>query len=114
MARERGCRQKMRVCPEACSLFLSLACFWYSRWRLEQVWHRVSSRMGGAPHSTQMPRSLALSLLSWVLRRINSLPLWSLGPLAFVLAAFLLPGFQLCWCRLYSWFRLSGLWRGLP
>ena len=29
--------------------------------------------MGGAPHSTQMPRSLALPLLSWVLRRINSL-----------------------------------------
>ena len=28
---------------------------------------------GGAPHSTQMPRRLALSLLSWVLRRINSL-----------------------------------------
>ena len=54
-ARERGCRQKMRVCPEACSLFwaaLSLACFWYSRWRLEQVWHRVSSGMGGPriPH----------------------------------------------------------------
>ena len=66
----------MRVCPEACSLFwaaLSLACFWYSRCRLEQAWHRVSSGMGGAPHSTQMPRSLALSLLSWVLRRINSL-----------------------------------------
>ena len=71
-----GGRQKMRVCPEACSLFwaaLSLACFWYSRCRLEQAWHRVSSGMGGAPHSTQMPRSLALSLLSWVLRRINSL-----------------------------------------
>ena len=66
----------MRVCPEACSLFwatLSLACFWYSRCRLEQAWHRVSSGMGGAPHSIQMPRSLALSLLSWVLRRINSL-----------------------------------------
>ena len=66
----------MRVCPEACSLFwaaLSLACFWYSRWRLEQVWHRVSSGMGEAPHSTQMPRSLALSLLSWVLRRFRSL-----------------------------------------
>ena len=65
----------MRVCPEACSLFwaaLSLACFWYSRCRLEQAWHRVSSGMGGAPHSIQMPRSLALSLLSWVLRRINS------------------------------------------
>ena len=52
---------------------LSQACFWYSRCRLEQAWHRVSSGMGGAPHSTQMPRSLALSLLSWVLRRINSL-----------------------------------------
>ena len=66
----------MRVCPEACSLFwaaLSLACFCYSRCRLEQAWHRVSSGMGGAPHSIQMPRSLALSLLSWVLRRINSL-----------------------------------------
>ena len=66
----------MRVCPEACSLFwaaLSLACFWYSRCRLEQAWHRVSSGMRGAPHSIQMPRSLALSLLSWVLRRINSL-----------------------------------------
>ena len=66
----------MRVCPEACSLFwaaLSLACFWYSRCRLEQAWHRVSSGMGGAPHTLQMPRSLALSLLSWVLRRINSL-----------------------------------------
>ena len=71
-----GWLQKILVCPEACSLFwaaLSLACFWYSRWRLEQVWHRVSAGMGGAPHSTQMPRSLALSLLSWVLRRINSL-----------------------------------------
>ena len=53
--------------------FSPLACFWYSRWRLEQVWHRVSAGMGGAPHSTQMHRSLALSLLSWVLRRINSL-----------------------------------------
>ena len=45
---------------------------------------------------------------------LQLLPLRSLGPLAFVLAAFLLPGFQLCWCRLYSWLRLSGLWRGLP
>ena len=65
----------MRVCPEACSLFwaaLSLACFWYSRWRLEQVWHLMLSGMGGAPHTTQMPRSRALSLLSWVTRRFNS------------------------------------------
>ena len=40
------------------------------------AWSRsgTGSRPGwGAPHSTQMPRSLALSLLSWVLRRINSL-----------------------------------------
>ena len=29
--------------------------------------------MGGAPHSTQSPRDLALSLLSWVLRRFSSL-----------------------------------------
>ena len=41
------------------------------------------------------------------------LALWSLGPLAFVLAAFLLPGFQLCWCRLYLWLRRPGLGRGL-
>ena len=41
------------------------------------------------------------------------LALWSLGPLAFVLAAFLLPGFQLCWCRLYPWLRRPGLGRGL-
>ena len=53
---------------------LSLACFWYSRCRLAQVWQRVSSGMGGAtPHSTQIPRSLALFLLAWVLRRFSSL-----------------------------------------
>ena len=47
-----ACRQKMRVCPEACSFCweaLSLACLWYSRWRSAQVWQRVSSGMGGGP-----------------------------------------------------------------
>ena len=35
--------------------------------------HLVWSGMGGAPHATQSPRDLALSLLSWVLRRFSSL-----------------------------------------
>ena len=30
-------------------------------------------RDGGAPHATQSPRDLALSLLSWVMRRFSSL-----------------------------------------
>ena len=38
-----------------------------------QVWHRVSSGMEGASHSTQVPRSLALSLLCCMLRRFSSL-----------------------------------------
>ena len=37
------------------------------------VSQRVWSGMGGAPHATQSPRDLALSLLSWVLRRFSSL-----------------------------------------
>ena len=65
------------VWPDARSLFwaaLSLACFWYCRCHLVQVWQRVSSGMGGAvPDSTQIPRSLALFLLSWVLRRFSFL-----------------------------------------
>ena len=70
------CRQKILAGPEACSFFwatLSLGCFWYSRWRRVQLWHRVSSGMEGAPHSTQIPRSLAFSLLCCMLRRFSSL-----------------------------------------
>ena len=37
-----------------------------------QVSHLMLSGMGGAPHTAQMPRSRALSLLSWVTRRFNS------------------------------------------
>ena len=71
-----GCCQRNDACPEAWSLCweaLSLACLGYSRWRLAQFLQRVSSGMGGSPHPTQIPRSLALSLLSWVMRRFSSL-----------------------------------------
>ena len=66
----------MRVCPEACSLCclaFSRACLWYCRCCSAHASHLVWSGMGGAPHSTQSPRDLALSLLSWVLRRFSSL-----------------------------------------
>ena len=75
-ARNRSCRQKMRVCPDSFSLFwaaLMLDCLWYSRCRRVQLWHRVSSGMEGASHSTQRPRSLDCSLLCCMLRRFSSL-----------------------------------------
>ena len=71
-----GCCQKILVWPDSFSLFwaaLSLDCLWYSRCRRVQVWHRVSSGIRGSPHSTQIPRSLAFSLLCCMLRRFSSL-----------------------------------------
>ena len=70
-------------------------------------------RDGGSPafHTDAQELGLVPSFLGAAPHQF--LALWSLGPLAFVLAAFLLPGFQLCWCRLYPWLRRPGLGRGL-
>ena len=71
-------------------------------------------RNGGSPafHTDAQELGLVPSFLDAAPHPF--LALWSLGSLAFVLAAFLLPGFQLCWCRLYPWLRRPGLGRGLP
>ena len=64
----------MLVCPEDCSLFCaarSRDSLSYFRCRSAQAWQRLSSGMEGAPHSTQMPRSLAFSLLCCMLRRFS-------------------------------------------
>ena len=70
-------------------------------------------RDGGSPafHTDAPELGLVPSFLGAAPHQF--LALWSLGPLAFVLAAFLLPGFQLCWCRLYPWLRRPGLGCGL-
>ena len=70
-------------------------------------------RDGGSPAFHTDAQELGLFPSSLGAAPLQFLALWSLGPLAFVLASFLLPGFQLCWCRLDPRLRLPGLGRGL-